>query len=288
MPIEIIDLCPDFFRFWDDSRDMPIEEQCRRWYSDYADRHPGIFDLYLERWASTVQIEPAIRRYTSNEVDLRAVAEQLVDRLPGALQACLHHFQVPDIDLPVVLLVGLYSSDGWGTVFEGRPTIFFAVEYVPPPPFLDMFLVHELAHAVHLELGAADWRGTIGEALFLEGLAMTVSQQVVPGFSDATYAWCRPCYDTWLDDCLRAWPDLRSGLLSVFDRDDIESYMPYFSPAAANVRHSVSKPGYAVGQVIVKTLLKHVSIAELGRWTEAQVAQEVRRVLEQTEIVEGR
>ena len=46
--LEILDTCPAFLAYWEESQDLPLEAQIERWSQDYLDPWPGLLTLQIE------------------------------------------------------------------------------------------------------------------------------------------------------------------------------------------------------------------------------------------------
>ena len=57
-----------------------------------------------------------------------------------------------------------------------------------------LLMTHELTHAVHISMGSfsGGWIRTIGTTALTEGLAMRVTQKLLPGHPEAYYVEARP------------------------------------------------------------------------------------------------
>jgi len=124
-----------------------------------------------------------------------------------------------DVEVPVVVFVGMGTSNGWVTTLAGQRTVFLAAECIPDRTMGAVLAAHELTHAVQDRLNPAwaDDGYPLGAHTFAEGLATHVSTVAVPGFRDEDYLWFDTTHRAWLADCERVWPVAAAALGEVLD-----------------------------------------------------------------------
>jgi hypothetical protein len=96
-----------------------------------------------------------------------------------------------DLEVRVVVFVGVGTSNGWVTRLTGRATVFLAAELAAASPFDAILAAHELTHAGQHLLSPA-WEAMdypIGAHAFAEGLATYVSELAYPGHGEDEYLW---------------------------------------------------------------------------------------------------
>jgi uncharacterized protein YjaZ len=154
---------------------------------------------------------------------------------------------------------------------------------------LDIMLAHEATHGFHA--WASNLRlqtTTVGEGIFMEGLAVLVSQIACPGASEASYFWPGSEHTTdgqtpttWFDECCRCWEDIRRRLLEDLDRTDEARFASYFWTRAATRQVGIPVcTGYFAGYRVVQALRGAYAVAEMVRWPIERAVDEVRHVLE--------
>jgi hypothetical protein len=193
-------------------------------YGRYIDTHRPLLHAY---WHNYV-IEPdsphagEIVRSTvsADRQDLLTTLERLdVVALARAAEARCAELLTPDVDVDVVLMVGVGAANAGELVVQGRGIAFVCLEHftsVPnpdtqglglDPELIPLWLSHEIAHAVRYTsptsraelrelVGEHDgfysyWetgrRATLRELIINEGLAVQVSQAVSPGHAAWEY-----------------------------------------------------------------------------------------------------
>lgn len=241
---------PDFLAFWERAEGEPLEVQRRLWRELYEEPNRDLFDIYYTNWASPEMLDAALERFNSDAGTIAARADSLSRRVADAARATADFLGQPLPQLDVQLLVGLFSSDGWVTSFRDRPTLFLAVEYIPP--YDAVFFPHECTHLVHR---AAGFDGdTVAAGVMAEGLAVAVSAALDPGHGEAVYLWMRDGREAWLAECVEREEELRARLAADLDSEDADVYARWFL-GWPNDSGLPSRSGY---------FLAHRCIVELG------------------------
>lgn len=282
----IQDVTPDFFAFWQEARTAPADAQARLWRDRYEEPHRLLFDLSERRLGTPEVLPAALARF---DADVSRMQEMLpeVRWLAGQIVPALtSHFALETLNLPWILAVGMYWSDGWVMEWDGVPTAVLAIEMLESAQQAHLLMVHEAAHVAHdAALGTA-WDGlqTLADGLFLEGLAVFSAAQLLPGHDEATYLWAgraqthrgEPVSD-WLERCEAALPALVAELRSSLTITDATQISRYFygetdSPWPARI-------GYFVGYRFLQQLATEYSLADLARWPSARIAQEIAQLM---------
>src|SRR3954468_5051918 len=213
----LINLLPDFFALLDSSDPVAA-------YHRYFDSHRRILEAY---WLNYV-IEPVgphfediIRSVTSaDRSDLRAMLERTdVVTLARSAEMQTRDALSADVDVDVVLMVGVGAANAGELVVDGRGIAFVCLEHFTgtmneqtqglglDPELLPMWLGHEIAHVVrytspssHSEIRdiVAESNGyysywdtgrrvPLRELLINEGLAVHVSRAISPGHAAWEY-----------------------------------------------------------------------------------------------------
>jgi hypothetical protein len=285
------DLTPDFLAFWDRAAGLDVAEQTRLWHALYEGPHRAVFEAYHRRDATSDVLATALIRYPEVAARIRTVAPALREGIARVAPEVARLFDVPEGDLRYVLMVGLFSSDGWLDLLDGDPVCFCAVELVEDVGTAPILLAHEAAHGYHARCQPPGFAGmdAVGHALFREGLATLASARAVPGWDEATYLWCgrtetvggQPVGE-WLAACEARWPELRAALLRDLRREDSETYTTHFIPFETP-DGPPPKAGYFVGYRLLAELGNDHPVRELARWSPDRALLEVARLLERSE-----
>jgi hypothetical protein len=124
--VRVTSVVPDFLAFLAAAADAPLDRRRALWHELYEEPNRDLFDVYYTNWASPKALDAALERFPGEVVRISAGAETLPERVEQAARTTAASLSLPEPDLDVILLVGLFSSDGWVTELRGRRTLFFA------------------------------------------------------------------------------------------------------------------------------------------------------------------
>lgn len=213
----LINLVPDFLAVLE-SADRAAA------YRDYFDAHRGILDAYWQNYVLDPDgphfVDVARSAVDADRSDLRAMLERTdVPALAHAThEQCAALLDI-DVDLDVVLMVGVGAANAGELVIDGRGIAFVCLEHFTSvanpetqglgldPELIPLWLAHEIAHAVRYtsptsqselrdlvrEAGGSYsyWetgrQATLRELLINEGLAVQVSRAISPGHAAWEY-----------------------------------------------------------------------------------------------------
>jgi len=235
-------------------------------WTGYERGHQEVFARYFDGWgeaqrrstAATAMVQTAARLAASG-LDwhglLGDVAARMTALAPG------------ELDIPVVVFVGMGTSNGWVTPLGGRATVFLAAELAAPPPFDAVAAAHELTHAAQHLLNPA-WEATdypLGAHVFAEGLATYLSALAYPGHADDEYLWVDSTHQQWLRDCEQAWPTAALALQQALDEPcGGAAERQFFAARSAGANAAVpTRFGYYAGWRIVRDLANEMADADL-------------------------
>jgi hypothetical protein len=242
-----------------------VPERLAAWVDLYEAAHPEVFSVYYSAWgdrsrreeaASAVEVQAALVR--RREAEMTRTVRVMGERL--------RHLGLIDDEIPLVMLVGGRSANGWVASYEGAPTLFIALEYLDDSAGDDVLVAHEASHIVHARLNPAFETGTLTGRLVAEGIAVLLSRLLVPEASDSEFFWFDGAHNEWVEDCRAA-----QHLISAFVREarpgsssDHESLF--------NLRPSGGIPPRAGYWLAEQMLREHdataASIREVMMWTD--------------------
>lgn len=292
MSLDIRNLTPTFLDFWEQAGGQPRFVQEQLWHELYETPNQDVFDVYFSRYGRRANLGNALDGYDDVVARVAAITPEIISRAEQIAPKCMALVGKETAVLPLVLLVGVFNSDGWVTELNGTPTTFLALEVESNSKLavIDVVLAHELTHGLHAQ--CCDLKintTTVGEGLFVEGLAVLVSTLIVPTTPEVVYL-CpgggktltgQSCSD-WLADCYQQLSFLCQELLRDLERADEERYASYFWSRQQTKREGVPlRAGYVIGYEIMKRLSQQHRIAELARWSSDQVMAAVRQQLQE-------
>ena len=213
----LINLLPDFFAVLNSSDRAAA-------YHRYFDAHRTLLEAYWNNYVIAPEgphFHDVVRSTAyADRGDLRAMLDRTdVISLARQTEAQCAALLAQDVDIDVVLMVGVGAANAGELVVNGRGTAFVCLEHFTSvanpdtqglglePELLPLWLAHEIAHAIRYtsptsrsELKAlvdeaggsySYWetgrRATLRELLVNEGLAVQVSRAVSPGHAAWEY-----------------------------------------------------------------------------------------------------
>lgn len=249
-------------------------------WRDYERCFPALFQHYFHFWAK--RNYPNVR--LSTEV-LSEHAELIKRRLP----LVLGKFESKGFDVgdpSFVLFVGKGCTNGHAMQDTHEWIVWLPVESYSTISLVDIFVTHEIAHALHYSRSPRFYFRTKGEQrnfsrqLLTEGIATYVTAEAL-GCSENTALWggfLRPQHlRHWRSECKAAWSELTATALRKFDS---ESQTELFQ---ANDPSDVFKyrGGYLLGLKLIKAIVseKKLTTSELLSRSRAQLEHYARKQL---------
>lgn len=290
----LINLLPDFFAVHNSSDRVAA-------YHRYFDTHRPLLEAY---WHNYV-LDPAgphfhdVVRSTAlaGRVDLRTMLERIdvVTLARNTEDLCRSLLQV-DIDIDVVLMVGVGAANAGELVVNGKGVAFVCLEHFTSvanaetqglglePELIPLWLAHEIAHAVrYTSPGSRSemkrliaetngyysyWetgrRATLRELMINEGLAIQTSRVISPGHA----AWEYFGYDRKDYARVRELEPLLSRVMAPdLDRSGLGLRLRYLSGGMSDEarmidRHVVpERSGYFLGTKMVESAVRSRGLA---------------------------
>jgi uncharacterized protein YjaZ len=144
-------------------------------------------------------------------------------------------------------------------------------------------MTHELTHAVHISMGSfsGGWIRTIGTTVLTEGLAMRVTQKLVPGRSEASYVEARP---GWFVEATKLRSAILKDIQPALSSDKSEDVMRFTMGKGPS---GLEREAYYAGWLVVGYWLDYgMTFAEIARIPEAEMPSRVNEVIEKL-LAEG-
>ena len=280
----LINLLPDFFALLDSSDPVAA-------YYRYFDTHRRVLEAY---WLNYV-LEPVGQHFeeiihstvTADRTDLRAMLERTdVVTLARAAELQTREALAADVDVDVVLMVGVGAANAGELVVDGRGIAFLSLEHFTgvanettdglglDVELLPLWLAHEYTHAVRYTspTSRSEMRDQIAEAegyysywetgrkvslrehLVNEGLAVSASQIVSPGHA----AWEYFGYERKQFSRIRELePVIRQAAMAEAEGKGLGLRLKYLSGGVSEVTRTVNRSvlpersGYLLGARMV-------------------------------------
>lgn len=210
-------------------------------------------------------VEPVLTACLQQEARAKSAHDVFLQVTKGLPTTFQRIFGV-DLDVTVILYLGLCNGAGWATTLDGHPVVLLGIEKILELDWGDTrnligLIYHELGHIWHFET-----RGGIPELtspkqralwqLYAEGMAMH-TEQLLCGNMD----FYHQDTDGWLDWC-RAH---RSILFQSYRRrvDAEDAVREFFGDWCKFMGHSDC--GYFLGSELIRALSHQFSLRELAR-----------------------
>ena len=276
--LTIINTFPAFSNYWDQFRDLTLEEQIAHWANGYLAPWPDLLAMQVDDyhaqdidWQEIAcerifpHLEERLSAMESAHTNLLAVGESVY-------QKALERLGV-SVSAAFVIHVGIGCGAGWVTSFRGMPAILFGLENIAECGWqardaIRGLVAHEMGHLVQMiwregqqqTMGSGPWWQLYEEgfAQYCEGLILG-GQSWHQGKSD-------PEWLSWCQDNL-GW--LAAEFLRRVDCD--ESVRPFFGSWFD--LHGKKQTGYYLGCEAVKCL------AGVRRLPEIAVLEDPEKVL---------
>ncbi len=287
--IEIINICPDFFLFWEEAKGKDFSIQLYLWDELYERKHHEIFDIYFKRWGEKEKLEQALERYPEIISRLRGLLQGVEDDISDSWSKVSTLFEFQPSNLNLVLLVGSFTSNGWTTDFRGQQTAFLAMECFSSRQALQVTLLHELTHIIHSQIWAKihpklDREGDnlhIASSLMSEGLATMATWLSFPNYANAFHFWLgAEDFDAqeWVRWCERNEQSIFRRVWEDLEKSDEDTYSAYFGNGTIMGQRRL---GYYIGFKAIELLLSEQRVGQLARLHPHSLAQTVRKAIKE-------
>jgi len=272
LSVEIIDLTPKFLKFYDSAavKNLDAESRWLLWKKLYgfAAVPPGPAG---EKMAHTL-LDNAWPKYPGvmNRIRLGAsilnpAPLTILGRVAGLLNADTTQ---DSIRVKLYVFVGGLENNAFAFPDHGVPAVAIPVEIDNKE--LELTMTHEFTHAVHTRIADHIWGSyptTLATLVLMEGLAMRVTEQLVPGHTAETYTNAHS--NTWLKECEQNRATILKGIRQHLD-DSASQARSRFIYGEGSTGHQ--REAYYAGWVVVGQLQKQgMTLSNLARLSPASV-----------------
>lgn len=250
--VTVKDLTPKFLAFYEASSRSAVDPETKwtlwKQMYDYAAVPPTpqgdaiarqLLDSAWPRYAS------ALDRIGLGSGAIRPTPLEMMKKVAAVLDAA------GPIRATVIVYVGGFENNAFTSPgAAGIPVVSIPVE----SPVADKLMAHEFTHVIEAEQAglSVTWQRTIAQTVFAEGLAMRVTQKLLPGLADKEY----------IGEFSPDWFN-RSTAKRIEILEDIEAHLNESSDAAV-YRYTMGRGGaglereaYYTGWLVVGDLLDH-------------------------------
>lgn len=191
----VVDLMPDFWRFWAAAEGRDLAEQVRLLRDEFIAPHRAFYDKVAGA-AADERLAQYLRILTPEMPALRRVADEFPSQLRSGFASFLAAYPDFDPDVPIYIGPTLFSSSGQVRYLDGRPVIVFGLDVfavmMADTPDRVPDVHHELFHAYHWQRNAwiaeagREFHGPGGRVplyfnLWSEGLALFAARRMDVG-----------------------------------------------------------------------------------------------------------
>lgn len=224
------------------------------------------------------EILPVVNRVFSAP-EAAQIANTSFQSVTNRLGRTIHKLFDHDIDLDIILYLGLCNGAGWATTLDGHDTVLLGIEKIIELDWqheatMCALLFHEIGHIWHKTYGVANPRTkSRGEEslvqLYREGIAMVCEQILC---EDENYYHQNK--DGWLTWCTENKKEIQQEYLRRMERN--ESTQDFFGDWS-NYR-GWSDVGYYLGCEFVKSMKQH-SLVEIANLSVDELCTQYKRFL---------
>jgi len=186
----------------------------------YEQMRPELFEHYHEFWSKKRPYKCDL-----NATALRGQRELVRSRLIH-ISACFAALSLDVTELEIVLFVGYGTTNGHAFREKGRFVIWIPIETYTNVLYSDVFLSHEIAHALHYSstpqfyFETTEEKDRMSRLLITEGLATYLTCAML-GQSEGDSLWGgylpQEKLVRWMDECERRYPEMCAFLARNFD-----------------------------------------------------------------------
>lgn len=248
--MQVTDLTRDYLRY-------VLEEDKPALYENAL---PHLFEHYYAFWAQT---QPYSFR---NGDEIRRRRNLILERLPVlANRFECQHLNIADIE--VVLFVGHGTSNGHAFCPKDHWVVWLPIETYHSVPAIDVFVSHELAHALHYQQRPEFYftneaeRTQVFRQLVTEGIA-TLASKVILGISNEQAMWADYLPPErirhWYEQCLQREPKLFRIAAAKLENSNERNTLFSFSETDDVLEN---RAGYYLGLVLIERYMKQENLS---------------------------
>jgi uncharacterized protein YjaZ len=250
-------------------------------FDEYYKAYPVLFGHYFKYWSKQ---KNNVVKMTDSELENKV---RIINKSLNKTALLFKKEKINLTDLLVVLFVGQNTTNGHAFFDGNRMVAWFPVEAYNTKKMADVFILHEIVHALHYQRRPEFYfkdqkeKNNTGRQLMTEGVATYISKQI--GHltqQDALWAdyLVKRQYDEWLKQCEVRSLDLREIMLANWNSSDsIDLFM-------ANDKNDITKfrAGYYLGLKAVQYIVKkhNLTIDKLLNTPREDLEKEFLRFLE--------
>ncbi len=284
MHCEIVNLIPSFVSFWKASKSLDGNQKAKAFKESYINQNKDFFSFYFKNgFGKKEKINYALDAYT-NDPKINYVLDdrnmQIEPIVKNVIRQSKAIVKTPDIEIRIVLLVGVYGFGFWLAYYKDMPSIFVAIEQFDLEESFDIFLAHELAHIIHSSFQHknskffnlmngrinSNWKTfTLSDYLLTDGIATYLSTQICPNRKEYQYLGSLKHKKEWLNECNKRKDEIYNFCFDNLEKSDRETLTAtiFMTEGTFELPRRI---GYYTGYHLIKNLCTKYTIEEIMRW----------------------
>jgi hypothetical protein len=181
-----------------------------------------------------------------------------------------------EIKVRLILFVGGLEHNAFAYVDKGIPVVAIPIENSDMDLQLEM--THEFTHAVHTKLAglSGDYVTSIAQLVLAEGLAMRVTEKLVPGQTPETYTSSQN--DKWLQEATSHRIAILKGIKQQLDEKSVAAITKFTFGKGTT---GLGREAYYAGWVVVGELVRQgMSLTEIAKLSPASMSSVIGRAID--------
>jgi len=291
----IISFMPDFYRFWQEAKDEPLESKMALWDSLFESRHSDFYQQVIYEGLSGEQLsqfksqklKSFLGSLKEDDIDRIKIKEEELKRLiPQGLEALKKQVPAEKIVPTYYIIPSLNTSSGACRPYKDDFIVYLGLEIISQMRNQDSIkalIVHETFHALHFKDIIPIIKEKYGENVnifafiqgegplfisFFEGLAVYATEKIYPGIP-------RPGI---MEDFVSQYQDnfilYTREFLKDLESFDYQKYKKYFIDPSDDPLIP-AKFGYWLGYKVIESLSENFSVQQMIEWTPEKANQMV-------------
>jgi hypothetical protein len=293
-PCQVITFMPDFYAFWERTKDQPLEKRITLWDELFEAKHSDFYRevIYADKEGNALKQskEQKLQNFLSSLTDkhiqrMKAKEQELTKQIPLVADKIAKVLSSTEEGITHFIIPSLNVTSGAGATYKSDLIIFYGIEFMiqyDDPEYIQEMIAHQILHVIHYrKIAPVLWKkyGTKGDLnvlldregplffIYREGLAISFAESLFPGGDRPGILEKNvPVFKAnFLDYTKKFLQDLRNFTPEVYEN--------YFSGIQTN-----SEPpgfGFFLGYQIVKSLLHEYPLEQLLQWSPERAVQAV-------------
>ncbi|MGG0824617.1 hypothetical protein ABE099_17280 [Paenibacillus turicensis] len=222
------------------------------------------------------QVIPVINNALDNREKLEETHQSFIYATKQLRNKFIEIFKY-DLDVDIILYLGLCNGAGWATDINGKKTVLLGIEKIIELDWCDLqsissLIYHELGHIWHDSIGKLHLKTDIHSEksiwqLYREGIAMYFEQMLCNDFS-----FYHQDRNGWLNWCIKNKGNL---FIEYMRRVENEESTQEFFGDWSNYQ-GYSDVGYYLGCEFIKSLLTNYSLIEIANLNLEAITKELK------------